>query len=222
MLTTLLAICSSAQAQSFILPIESISGTDAYVVTADGERVDGQVGMTAYVNGTLRSVRIKQDDGGETFKSKELEAFAYKPTALARLGAMAEGTSSIAVSSRTDFSEVIEREYVYFEQAELPGLLSSSAMLQLVNPGFNSRVSVYHDPDAKESRSFLGIFGGGDKSYVVVKEELDTVRVKKWKYRRQFNTLFGDCSAMVDSVDGHSWRDFATHTYLYDTTCPAQ
>lgn len=97
--------------------------------------------------------------------------------------------------------------------------------MQLINPGYNSRIKVYHHPNANKTQAITGsnidIVGGEDKSYLVVKDGKRAEIIKKKNYRNAFGALIGDCSEYIKyMVDQKiSFWDMATHVFHYDTTC---
>jgi hypothetical protein len=212
---------STAQAQSFILPIKGdiMGRPDAYVVTADGRRLEGQLGMHAMVNGSISSAQILVDGEGEKYRASEMQEMGIKSSGVAAALAVVSGAAS-GQSSSSDFDEVLDRDYAYFESAQMPGLIPRSAMLQVLNPGFNSRISVFVDPDATSERGFImgKIFGNADSSYLVSKDGSRALKVKKRGYGRAFRALFSDCAAMEGQGRVRYW-DIAAHVYTYEQSC---
>ena len=103
---------------------------------------------------------------------------------------------------------------------------SKGALLQVVNPGFDSAIRVYALPNAKEgvySTGRLALFGDEASAFAVVKDGGDAFKVRKRSYRQSFVTLFGDCEPMLDrfSRADRKFRNFAAHVYFYDKVCRA-
>ena len=216
----------AAHAQSFLTPIEGeIIGTpEAYVISMDGDRKDGQLGAHLLINGSFGSIHLLMEEEKEKFKASEMQAMAYKPSRIASLQSAISGATTIQSAMETDFNEVLDREYVYFVQAQMPGLLSRSAMLQILNPGFNERIEVYNDPDAEPqtSRFLPGVIGTGQSSYLVSKDGGEVFKVKKRGYRRKYNTLFSDCEAATSQFEKVKYRDMAAHVFAYSQACGTQ
>jgi len=213
----------AAQAQSFVLPIEGdiVGKPEAYVITAEGQRREGVIGMHGMVNGSISSVQLLVDGQGEKYRARDMQELGIKSTGIAAALSAVAGAAS-GQSQRSELEEVLDREYIYFQQAEMPGLISRSTMLQVLNPGFNSRISVYKDPDAESKRGFLMglVFGNADSSYLISKDESKARTVKKFGYRRTFRQLFGDCAEMADPGRIRYW-DLSAHVYAYDQACGA-
>jgi hypothetical protein len=216
---------TAAHAQSFIAPIETIMPKDgSYVITNDGERLEGKISTYLLVMGSLRKLTLKTADGTKhKFKAADLQEVGVKLDGMAKFMAMGEAASgSIVGMAKTDWGEIANREYAVYRQALLPKKKDKFALLQLLNPGFDSRVQVYLDPNAKETKGFAGITGGEDKSYIVVKDGAKSVLIKKAKYKKQFPELMGDCPQLAEHPemgDKIKFKDFAAHVFVYDQLC---
>lgn len=137
---------------------------------------------------------------------------------------IAESTESIKKIIKTDFKEIIEREYIIYEQALLPKKKDKYRLLQLLNPGFDHRIKVFQDPNAKETAGIkIGgakLVGGEDKSFLVVKDGAKSEKITKGKYKKQFQILFGDCDlASVMDNSKMKFKNFAAHVFVYDQIC---
>jgi len=143
---------------------------------------------------------------------------------------MAENASKSLMSAlKTDYNEIDNREYAIYELALRPKSFFSRKdkfdMMQIINPGFDSMVKVYNDPKAKESKGFIGITGGEKLSYlVVIGNESYKVEKKKYKLKKQFSDIFGNCDAMMKKYSDKrnnkiKWKDFAQHVLESHETC---
>jgi hypothetical protein len=98
-------------------------------------------------------------------------------------------------------------------------------LMQLLNPGFDTRVKVFADPNAQKTGGLaiggIRVSGGEDRSFLMVKGDQQAVVVKKSSYRRNFEDLYGDCPAMVKTFAGEKiqWDDLAAHVFAYDSAC---
>jgi hypothetical protein len=138
---------------------------------------------------------------------------------------MNESGSSVFRLAKTDFDDIINREYIIFEQALRATKKDKPAMMQLLNPGFDHVIKVYADPNANETTGLsvggISVTGGKDKSYLFVKGNNKVVIVKKGSYKKNFDDLYGDCQQMMITFEGEKkkFNDMAGHVFVYDQIC---
>ena len=99
-------------------------------------------------------------------------------------------------------------------------------MMQLLNPGLDSKIKVYLDPNSRETNGigFSGVqlTGGIDKSYLVVKGGKKAMLIKKRKYKKEApGLLYDDCPLFAQYFAGEKFRfkDFGEHVFLFDQYC---
>jgi hypothetical protein len=99
-------------------------------------------------------------------------------------------------------------------------------LMQLLNPGFDSKLKVFADPNPNRETSGIGIAGvkltgGIDKSYLFVQNSQKAILVKKGSYKKNFEELYKNCPAMVAGFTGEKikWEDVAGHVFAYDQIC---
>lgn len=217
------------KAQYFVPELSSDQinrGKEAYAVTNAGDTVSGRVTTVMLAMGQLRSFTIKKDDGSKAkFKSADVKSLAIKPSKIANMES-AMSVQSVMTASSINFDEVINREWVYFEKALLPKKKDKPVMMQLLNPGFDSKIKVYLNPNAKETKGVslggIKVTGGDDKSYLVVFDGNKSVVYKKSKYKKEaLSQLYKDCSVFTENYAGEKfkWRYFAEHVFVYDQLC---
>jgi hypothetical protein len=209
------------QAQSFISAVSEFQpSNDCIMELTDGTIVEGKVGMATINNGYLSSLTLK-DASGEKHKHKaeEIKQFKVKMGFLAKLDAANEGSGSIGEMFKTDYNEIIEREYIIYKQALLPKKKDKFRLMQLVNPGFDSKIQVFDDPGGKETSGIIS--GGKDKSYLVVIDGKKSVEVTKGNYKKDFAELYGDCTTFMETIDSKkpNFWDMAAHVFAYDQLC---
>ena len=220
---SLALFANTAQAQSFIAPVSEVpTPAKGFVTTVDGTEIAGQVTMMLLVNGKLKWVKFKEADGTKhKLKAADVQELKVKMTALAKMDATLDGLDAgLLKIAKTDFSEIAERDYAVYGQALLPGGKAKYAVLQLLNPGYDSRIQVFMDPNANETKGIAGITGGEDKSYYVVKDDERSMKVKKGQYKKKvYPDLFSDCAEMANHEalgDKVRFVDFSVHTFIYD------
>src|SRR5690606_21823147 len=96
-----------------------------------------------------------------------------KVTGLVKFELIAESTETVKKLTKANFEEISNREYIIYQQARLPGKKTKYVLLQLLNPGFDSKIKVFQDPWAAETQgltfSDAQLTGEEDKSYFFVK-----------------------------------------------------
>ena len=218
---------SFTNGQAFISAVSEFQPTDeCKMELVDGTIIEGKVSMATLINGNLSSLTLKDGEGNKhKYKAADIKQFRVKMGFLAKLDAMGEASGSIAKFVKADFNEIIDREYIFYQQALLPKKKDKYRWLHLVNPGFDSRIKVYADPGGGETGGLsLGdvqLTGGKDKSYLVVVDGQKSVEVKKKSYKKDFPVLFGGCKTFMETIDVKKpdFWDFAAHVFAYDQLC---
>lgn len=212
-------------AQGFIAPVEDLTSAQCQVTLHNGEAFSGKIRMAMIVNGTLRSINVKKENGEKgKYKAEQIKMLRVKMTGLAKIDAFVNSTSSIKEMQNTNLEEVIDREYVIYEQALLPKKKDKFALLQLLNPGFDERIKVYHDPAAKETKGIgvagVKLTGGEDKSYLIVKDGDKSMKIKKGSFKKVYPELFGDCEKMTDfGNDKIKFGELAGYVAYFNKNC---
>ena len=219
------------QAQGLIAEIEAddigvILNNPAIIILQTGDTLKGKLGSASLVNGYLKNVVLKFEDGSKRkLDASEMLTLKVKASKLAKMAMLNESGSSIVGLTKTNFDEIVNREYIIFEQAMRATKKDKPAMMQLLNPGFDHVIKVYADPNANETGGFqvndVAITGGKNRSYLFVKDNSKVVIVKKGSYRRNFEELYGDCQQMLDNFkdDKIKFDDLAGHVFVYDQLC---
>ena len=222
-LATLGWLLPQAQAQGFIEPASdrAIVG-DCEVTTAEGQRVTGRIKHTKRWNSFLTSVSIR-DEAGNRIKYSAADILELKvkvgryPPPLRMISVCPR---SVRAMLRVEFDDVLDREYVIFQRALRPKK-EQYGLYQLVNPGFDDRIRVYDHPSGFKMMNNATGGRPTDHSFVVVKEGLGSLVVKKKLYQGQFERLFEDCPKFFRYYPGTEPRfeDFAQHVFVYDQLC---
>ena len=218
-----------SNAQSFIQPLDNVSsmlGSAAIVTDTDGNEHEGKLSKGLLMMGHLKSFTLKSEDGSKRkFKSEEVSLLKVKVSGLMKFTMKAESLTSVKNVTKTDFNEIANKEWLVFEQALINRKKDKPRLLQILNPGFDSKIKVYADPNAKQTKGLklggIKATGGADKSYLLVKNQAKAVKVKKGKYDKGFEELFNDCEVMTDHFGGSKikFKDLAAHVFVYDQSC---
>lgn len=218
----ILLVSTMGYSQAFISSVQELHPSkDCKMELLDGTMIEGTMASAFIANGFLKSVNIKDSDGVKhKYKAEQIKRLKVKAGILAKMDMMAESSESIKKIIKTDFNEIVEREYIIYEQALLPKKKDKYRLLQLLNPGFDHRIKVFQDPNAKETKGVMGVGGGDDKSFLVVKDGAKSEEIKKGKYKKEFPILFGDCDlAKVMDNSKMKYKNFAAHVFVYDQIC---
>ncbi|MTI21639.1 hypothetical protein E1176_11465 [Fulvivirga sp. RKSG066] len=98
-------------------------------------------------------------------------------------------------------------------------------MLQVMNPTFSKKITVYYDPFAGETASIgvggMTLAGGLAKSYYIKKDgEEIAKRIKKKEYKKDMEELFGECPELISKYgENPDWSEFEQFIYDYSTMC---
>jgi hypothetical protein len=221
-------VCSQAQ---YFLPEMDINQLgqckEAYVVNMAGDTIRGRVIGLTTGNGQINAFGIKQSDGTKVkYKASAVKVLAVKPTKNANMQS-AMSVPSLRRSLQTDYSKVMNREWVYYEQALLPRAKDKYVLMQLLNSGFDSKIKVFLNPNANKTGTLstgtgLTITGGDDTSYLVVVDGNKSEVYRKMNYKKEaYTELYKDCEAFKDNYNGEDlrWSSFAEHVLVYDQLC---
>lgn len=214
-------------AQGFITPVEEFPpARECFVVLEDGSRIDGKIKSVTAGNG-IKSLKMVDDNGTELkFSVDEIRQLNVKATGLVKMELMAESTETIKKFTKADWKEIRAREYIVFEKVHMPGKKEKFALVQLLNPDFDSVIKVYQDPWAQETGEFsvgiVQISGAEDRSYLYVKNNEQAFKVKKGSYRKNFMEIFGDCPDMIKAYAGErlKFKNAPEHVWVYQFGCP--
>ena len=118
-----LLLISSTQlsGQGFIKAVDNPWSQECYVTLNDGKELKCELRSTISVNASLRTINITDETGAKKkFKAEEIKRLRVKLSELAKIETLMEGTTSLQEMFEMDFYEIINREYVIYEQALLP------------------------------------------------------------------------------------------------------
>lgn len=218
--------------QGFVTEIEedglsALFGNQCTVELNNGQERTGKLTSGSLVNGYLNNFTLKLENGEKIKHSPEdVKRLSIKASKLAKLTMIAESTSSIKEMTKTNYEDIINREYIIFEPAIRHNKSEKLRLMQLLNPGFDSKIKVFGDPNPNRQTSGIGvggikITGGIDKSYLFVQNEQKAVLVKKGSYDKNFDELYAACPVILQAFAGEKikWADLAGHVFAYEQLC---
>ena len=227
----LLILGLQVNAQSFISALDAddyaqLFGNECILTLTSGEELTGFLGSMVGINGYISKITIRDENKVKTkLKPEDISVMKVRAGKMLKFSMAASSTGSISQIVKTDFKEIQEREFIIFETALRHNKKAKPRLMQLLNPGFDSVIKVYTDPNAKETKGIgvggIKLTGGEDKSYMFVVNEAQSVKVKKGSYRRNFEELYSDCPVMLETFSGDrvKWDDAAGHVFVYDQLC---
>ncbi|MCT4638018.1 MAG: hypothetical protein N4A72_09935 [Bacteroidales bacterium] len=210
----------NANAQGFITPLKTVQlNTETIVVKSDGKVIKGKLKTATCVMGYLKRVSIKDNAGVKhKLKASEIKTLKVKPSKMAKMEMLASSTENTSKISKKRYEEVINRKWLIYERTLKARKKDVDVLGQLLNPGFDKKIKVYVDPNARTS-SIGGFKFGGPKSYMVVKNGKKAIMVKKKNYKKIAKELFGDCPKMMKAYKEFNYKQFAEHVFYYDQNC---
>lgn len=225
-----LLITGNAYCQGFVETIEdaglaALYGNECVVALKSGEEITGKFAGGVYVNNGLTKIKVKLGDGENAkFTPEQVVSLKVKASKLMKLSMISDAGSSIQELASADLNSIVQREWVLFETAVTPRQKETQRILQLLNPGFDSRIKVFAEPNAKTGGLSIGgiqVTGGEDRVYLFVKGGEKAFKVKKGSYRENFQELYSDCPLMLERFQGEKirWDDVALHIYAYNQLC---
>jgi FlaA1/EpsC-like NDP-sugar epimerase len=214
--------CNSG-AQGFINPVENPISKECYITLVDS--VEFKCELRSYSGSGIKTLTIRDETGAKhKLKAHQVERMRIKMSDLAKIATIVDGSESVGEAMNLEIDEIIEREYIYFEQALLPKKKDKYVLLQLLNPGFDGRIKVFEDTQDNKSGMSVGglqVTGGEERSYLVVKDGEKSMRVKKGSYKKDFSELFNDCTDLLNEFSKYKikFKDMGYHVLYYNSNC---
>ena len=196
-----------------------------YVVKNDDSKVWGKAVFGVIGPNGLTQITLKDTVSGEKtkFKIADMKEVGVSAKGMTKLSAMSnalENTNSLKDATRSDYKSLLEADYFLYRR--VVDKKGKPRILQLLNPGFESKMQVYVDPKAKEtggSKLTGGLTGGLEKSYYVTRGSSFGIYVKKAKYKKSMSSIFDGCSDVLKEFSDANFKDFAKHVYYYENEC---
>ncbi|HLO57293.1 MAG TPA: hypothetical protein VK179_00990 [Bacteroidales bacterium] len=240
------------RAQTFIQPlnpdaIDNLSGSPCTVTLSTGEELHGTVKGGGFMGRTITNITVVLDNGKKVkYKPEDMVSIKAKPPYRSLYDIVRESGYSMDEDLGEDIDRYIEREYITFASVPLDENGGRIRFMQLINPGFDSKMKVYafvrkdlnlvrvtdgdaskkqrvsEDEDQTEEEEETPL---PEPTYstdlVFVKKGEKPVRIFDYTYLSEFPSLFFDCPQMKKMFSGHNLRleDMAGHVWVYDRMC---
>jgi hypothetical protein len=227
-----LILTTPGYGQGFVNEVEedglsALFGNPCTILLANGDKIAGKLSSGSGTNGYLSAITIKlENDEKVKLKAEDITRLTIKVSKFAKLTMVSESAESIKEMTKTDFNNIVKRDSVIYETAMQHTKGDKIRLMQLLNPGFDSKLKVFADPNPNRETSGIGIAGvkltgGIDKSYLFVQNSQKAILVKKGSYKKNFEELYKNCPAMVAGFTGEKikWEDVAGHVFAYDQIC---
>lgn len=224
-----LMISCRAFSQDFIPAYDRFSGKEtSYITLENGSKIEGTLEDLDRRKGLIEEVVIKDAQGKKiTLKPEQIKSMYLMPSGYSKLSTNLDvGTKIKKWDAQYIDSEIIKKGYAYFEKAKVAIKKDQEFLLmQLLNPGFSSKIKVFHDPFAAETMriGFAGMTmaGGDDKSYYVQVGNFPAQKLKKKEYEDEIKVMYAGCPTLVKKIgEKLRWPEFAQHIYEFTFECP--
>ena len=210
-------------AQELLTPMFSFSSSKtSYVTLKDGSEVKGTVHGSKVEKGNLSLIVIKDDNGKKhEMKAEDIKFMYIAPNSIAKLAKAKDNITNVQKWSDDKLNQdYLSQGLLYFESIDVKIKDKTYPLLmELLNPSFCSKISVYADPNAHESMSFgvgpMTLAGGELESYFIKPTgEPEAYLVKSSKYKDDFKKVFGKCDKLSDVKD-IKWSNFTNDIITY-------
>jgi hypothetical protein len=222
-LMLLLLATGLAKAQQFVEPFADFwSEKECYLVTTNGDTLLGTMRSMTNERGYITRLSMQDSQGViHKFRAAQVQRFAVKPGALAKLSTINEKGTSVRHIAKTDYNDILDRDWIIFDQQSMPRTKQRVALLQLLNPETDEHIKVYDHMNGSKSMPIrilgIPIVGGEERTYWVVKDDADPVIVRKARFKKAFKELFADEPMLVASAKRKpKFKDFAQYISFYN------
>jgi hypothetical protein len=222
----------AATGQEFITPFEAgvAASQEVYVVKENGERLEGKARVVMTSGRGIKYITLTLSNGEKArFNATELREIGFKNNNFTRVLSSLEQTESLKKIVKADWKQIHNQEYLVYSKVTLPS--GKAAMMQLINPGFDSRVQVYYSLGSRKTSGIgipvgggaiaptqLKLTGGLQRAYWVSKDNGEVFKLKRGNYnKKRFLRLFGDSPKMLEAFSRpYRFKDFDKHVFFYD------
>lgn len=206
----LLFCCAAWQAKAqFIEPnlLNYATVKELTIVDTAGKTYSGKTSYIKQKKGLPTEIAIKVNDEKMEFTPEQIRYVYAKATEYSRLSKLGGSIQRMSKQKVGNKKDTLVYESLKNEDGDF-------VLLQLINPGYDTKIKVYANPAAGKTMSWTGIDGGMDRSYYVSKNGEAVRKIVKKDMREEFAKLFGDCAAMEGKTG--NWDDFDKYIETYN------
>ncbi|MGW8124016.1 hypothetical protein ACV07N_15255 [Roseivirga echinicomitans] len=216
---------TQASAQFFVQKLsqsEIFKADEAYAVLTSGDTIRGTIGTVSMRDSTVSRINIRENGERFTINMEDMIRLAVLPGDWVKLDEMAL-LPVLRNLKNKDFIEVLPKDgWVFFDKIQLPGKEERYQLVQLMNPGFDSKVKIYAHPDAQSTGhtkvSSITLEGLRDNTYFVSVNGDRAFQISDFQYRKKgFERIFTSCSALKDKK--LKWKEFPEDVFLHYQKC---
>lgn len=215
-------ISQATFSQSFLPAYDPAFGyKKGIIILKDSNRIEGTFGI---INNTknIKSCSIKDANGKKyALKAPQIEKVYILLSGLDRLNSYGEFTVTFRDLLNIDLKQVTKSEYFIWENVVTQDK-GKAKVLQLVNPGYDSKIKIYRNPTAIQEGGDQFESGEEMSYYALKKGNSEALKVRKGDYDKYFQLFFSDCPELMQAVDKEKprWSDFASHVFIYNQLGP--
>lgn len=219
-----MVFASTTFAQKFIPAFDTFSGKKvAYVTLEDGTQVEGTIKDIDRKKGQIESIKLRTGDNKKVeYTAEEIKHMYLPPSGFDKFVKTMDYAYDATQWGDDLNKEVIEKGYAYFEKTNVQIKKKNRVLLmQLINPAFSGKISVYTDPFARETAGLgvggIQVTGGDEKSYYIKKGDNAAYRLEKKDFKESFKMVFEGCPAVVKKGGKKpDWKLFAEYVAEYN------
>ncbi|MGR3809363.1 hypothetical protein [Jiulongibacter sp. NS-SX5] len=207
-------------AQEFMPGFEMFSHKKpAYITLEDGTKVEGEIDKVKRKKNNIAAVEMIIDGEEKTYDPADIKEMYLPANGLNKLSLKIDN----ATNTSKDYDlDMLNEGYGYFIKTDINlGKKEDVLLMQLVNPGFDSKIKVFFDPMAMETgTASVGVMkaGGVDKSYFIKIGDEMAQKITKKEYKTEFKTLFASCPSLIKEIGKKpDWKEFAAHVHTFDS-----
>jgi len=231
LITLSLLLGLSVFGQTFAPPFQGFSRKKTTFITLkDGSEISVRIKNLAFKKGLIDQMKVVMASDGSKVKlnPEDIKHMYVPPSALAKLNQALEAATDLTrIQDNELSSEHLDDGYLYMESCnvQVNKRKTQYCMLQVMNPTFSKKVTVYNDPLSAETMSVgvggMTLAGGLDKSYYIKKDGEEIARrIKKKEFRKDMEELFAECPKVLEMYgERPKWSDFEKFIYDYSTMC---
>ncbi|MGB3618825.1 MAG: hypothetical protein WBA12_11960 [Catalinimonas sp.] len=225
------AVSFSTAAQTFAPAFQGFSKKKTtYITLKDGTEMSVLVKRLFFKKGLIDDLKVVADGSDEKIKinPEDIDFMYIPPSGLAKFNQKMDALGDIRKMQDGELSsEHLEDGYLYMESSKVQVKKDKVqyCMLQVMNPTFSGKITVYNDPYSRESAGVgvagMTVAGGLEKSYYIKKEGEEIARrIKKKEYKRDMEELFAECPAVLKKYNEQpKWSEFEQFIYDYSVMC---
>lgn len=224
----LFSVTFSVSAQDFLEGADRFSSKkDSYIYLKDGSEVVGTIKDIDRKKGLIKKIELKVDGKKVKFLPEDVDHMYLMPSGFDKFARGYDALFDVQEleKDRSLNEGLIKEGYVLFQTVDVMIKKKKKTLLmQLVNPGYNTKIAVYHDPYATESAGLgfggIKVAGGDKKSYYIKVGDDVAYKLKSKKYKKEWKNIFKDCKKIDKAFKGKmKWNKFSEHVLHYTTKC---